>query len=288
MDKASRGAAALNEGRLDDAIKEYTAAIIENPLAPDYFIKRSTAYQRASPPQYDAALKDAETAVVLAHRRAKRELIAQAQLRRAIILYCLERYGDSEFILGVVKKLNGSEKTLPIWENKVKQKKNKLPEGDEKAIVTVKELPVIEEKEKDTTIDTVKDEAKDTAKPLSTVSASSKVPEQTPPNKIKHDWYQSSDKVYFTLLAKGVPKEQATVQISTSSVSIFKHQTRTVMTNKLLDQYLFPNSHRLHFRICSRPSIRSHFAYQIHIHYYTYQSRSNPPESDTGPKVVEA
>lgn len=215
MDKASRGAAALNEGRLDDAIKEYTAAIIENPLAPDYFIKRSTAYQRASPPQYDAALKDAETAVVLAHRRAKRELIGQAQLRRAIVLYCLERYGDSEFILGVVKRLNGSEKTLPIWENKVKQKKSKLAEGDEKAMVTVKELPVIEQKE-----DTVKDKTKDTEKLSSTVSASSKAPEQTPPNKIKHDWYQSSDKVYFTLLAKGVPKEQATVQMSSSSVSI--------------------------------------------------------------------
>jgi len=214
MDKASRGAAALNEGRLDDAIKEYSAAIAENPLAPDYFIKRSTAYQRASPPQYDAALKDAENAVVLAHRRAKRELIAQAQLRRAIVLYCLERYGDSEFILGVVKKLNQSEKTLPIWENKIKQKKSKLPEGDEKSVVTVKELPVIEEKEDDTVNDTVKDKAKETEKP------SSKVPEQTPPNKIKHDWYQSSDKVYFTLLAKGVPKEQATIQIRNSSVSI--------------------------------------------------------------------
>jgi len=227
MDKASRGATALNEGRLDDAIKEYTAAITENPLAPDYFIKRSTAYQRASPPQYAAALKDAETAVVLAHRRAKRELIAQAQLRRAIILYCLERYGDSEFILGVVKRLNGSEKTLPIWQNKVKQKKSKLPEGDEKAAITVTELPVIEQKEEDTTSESVK--AKDTAKPSSTVSStsSSKAPEQTPPNKIKHDWYQSSDKVYFALLAKGVPKEQATVQISSSSVSISRHQTRT-------------------------------------------------------------
>ena len=230
MDKASRGATALNEGRLDDAIKEYTAAITENPLAPDYFIKRSTAYQRASPPQYDAALKDAETAVVLAHRRAKRELIAQAQLRRAIILYCLERYGDSEFILGVVKRLNGSEKTLPIWENKVKQKKGKLAEGDEKAAITVKELPVIEQKEEDTTSESVK--AKDAAKPSSAVStSSSKVPEQTPPNKIKHDWYQSSDKVYFTLLAKGVPKEQATVHISSSSVSISKHQTQAAIAN---------------------------------------------------------
>lgn len=228
MDKASRGAVALKEGRLDDAIKEYTAAIAENPLAPDYFIKRSTAYQRASPPQYDAALKDAETAVVLAHRRAKRELIAQAQLRRAIILYCLERYGDSEFILGVVKRLNESEKTLPIWENKVKQKKSKLPEGDEKAMITVTELPVIEHKAEDIASESAKDKAKDTVKPSSSMSTSSKLPEQTPPNKIKHDWYQSSDKVYFTLLAKGVPKQQAIVQINSSSVSsLFQTSSRS-------------------------------------------------------------
>lgn len=234
MDKASRGAAALNEGRLDDAIKEYTAAIAENPLAPDYFIKRSTAYQRVSPPQYDAALKDAEAAVVLAHRRAKRELIAQAQLRRAIVLYCMERYGDSEFVLGVVKRLNESEKTLPIWENKVKQKMSKLPEGDEKVVVTVKEMPVIEKEEEDT--------AKDKAKPASAASTSPKAPEQTPPNKIKHDWYQNNDKVYFTLLAKGVPKEQATVQISNSSVSISNiNREQSWLTNPRLASH-FPQS----------------------------------------------
>jgi suppressor of G2 allele of SKP1 len=207
MDQASRGAAALSAGNFDEAIKEYTAAIALNSNSPDYFIKRSTAYQRASPPQYDAALSDADTAVVLAHKRAKRELIAQAQLRRAIILFGLERYADAKFVLDVVKRLNEKEKTLPIWENKINQKMKALSEDDEKAKVTVKELPDIELQ---------KPEPAATSQP----TAATKIPEQTPPSKIKHDWYQNNDKVYFTLLAKGVPKDRTTVEINDLSISI--------------------------------------------------------------------
>ena len=211
MDQASRGAAALNAGKFDEAIQEYTAAITVNSNSPDYFVKRSTAYQRASPPQYEAALSDADTAVVLAHKRAKRELIAQAQLRRAIVLFCLERYGDAQFVLQVVRKLDEKEKTLPIWENKVKQKLKALSEGDDKAKVTVEELPKIEAPKSSST---------QTSQATVAIPTASKPVEQTPPNKIKHDWYQNNEKVYFTLLAKGVPKEQATIQIAEQSISI--------------------------------------------------------------------
>lgn len=211
MDQASRGAAALDAGNFNEAIKEYTAAIAINSNSPDYFIKRSTAYQRASPPQYDAALSDADIAVVLAHKRAKRELIAQAQLRRTIILFSLERYADARFVLDIVKRLNEKEKTLPIWENKLKQKLKTLSEDDEKAKVAVKELPDIE-------VEKLKPAA--TTQSTGSPSTAAKAPDQTPPSKIRHDWYQSNDKVYFTLLAKGVPKDRATVEINDGSISI--------------------------------------------------------------------
>lgn len=211
MDQASRGAAALNAGKVDEAIKEYTAAIAINSNSPDYFIKRSTAYQRASPPQYDTALSDAETAVVLAHKRAKRELIAQAQLRRAIVLFCQGRYGDAQFVLDIVKKFNDKEKTLPIWDSKIKLKLKNLSEDDEKTKATVKELPDVE-------VPTPESTPK--ASSASTASAAPKVPEQTPPSKIKHDWYQNNEQVYFTLLAKGVPKDKSTIQINETSISI--------------------------------------------------------------------
>ena len=62
------------------------------------------AYTRLSPPDHQAAFNDAELAVSLATKRAKRELIADSQLRRAVTLFNLERYGDAKQCLhwGVV------------------------------------------------------------------------------------------------------------------------------------------------------------------------------------------
>jgi suppressor of G2 allele of SKP1 len=40
---------------------------------------------------------------------------------------------------------------------------------------------------------------------------------QTQLEKIRHDWYQNSENVYFTLLAKGVPKDKAQIEIREQS-----------------------------------------------------------------------
>jgi suppressor of G2 allele of SKP1 len=206
MDQAARGATALSARNYAEAIKEYTAAIAVNSTSPDYFIKRSTAYQRSSPPKLDFALDDAENAVLLAIKRAKRELIAEAQMRRAIVLFAQERYGDAGFVLGIVKKLNSKEKTLPIWEGKVKLKLKDLSADDEKAKVTVQETPSAKEEPKAKAADSKPAQATQTL--------------QTPPSKIKDEWYQMHDRVVLTLLAKGVPKDKATVEINETSVSI--------------------------------------------------------------------
>ena len=206
MDRAARGAVALTAGRHEDAINEYTAAIALNPSSPDYFIKRSTAYQRSKPPKLDLALNDADNAVLLAVKRARRELIADAQMRRATVLFHLERYGDAGFLFGIVKRLNDKEKTIQIWENKVMLKLKDLSEEDAKARVTVEEIPTAKPK------DMSKDVDAETKPPPTVV--------QTPPNKIKHDWYQTNDKVILTLLARGVPKDKAVVEIHEHSVSI--------------------------------------------------------------------
>lgn len=206
MDDASRGAAALNANKYDEAIKHYTDAIAKHPGAVDYFIKRSTAYQRSS--KYAEALKDADQAVILAHKRARRELIKDAQLRRAIALFFNEQYANAEHILGIVKKLDEKEKTLPIWSMKVAAKLKDLPEGDERRKVTVKDVP---------------DEAsKASSSPESAQAAApakaAVIP--TPADKIKHDWYQNDQNVTFNLLAKGVPKEKLTVEIDKDSLTI--------------------------------------------------------------------
>ncbi|KAF2179884.1 SGS-domain-containing protein [Zopfia rhizophila CBS 207.26] len=214
MDQAARGAAALKDSNFEEAIKQYTAAIATNPNAVDYYIKRSTAYQRTS--KYPEALADAEIAVVLAHKRAKRELIKESQLRRAIALFFLERYADAEFILGIVKKLDEKEKTLGIWTMKIAGKLKGLEEGDERKKVTAKEVPDVEIPSASNSTATKSEYS--TAAPAAAIAPTPVVP--TPANKIKHDWYQNNENVYFTLLAKGVPKDKATVEIEKDSLSI--------------------------------------------------------------------
>ncbi|KAF2646785.1 SGS-domain-containing protein [Massarina eburnea CBS 473.64] len=210
MDQAARGAAALSANKYDEAIQHYTSAIASNPKAVQYYVQRSAAYQRSS--KYAEALVDAELAVALAHDRARRELIKDAQLRRGIALYFNERYADAEHIFAIVKKLDEKEKTLQIWTMKVAAKLKDLPEDDERRKVTVEDVPVVELPSGQTPAPaaSVKSATPPAPKPV--------VP--TPADKIKHDWYQDNEKVVFTLMAKGVPKDKATVDIDQDSLSI--------------------------------------------------------------------
>lgn len=209
MDAARKGEAALSASNYDEAIQHFTGAIQSNPVAVKYYINRSTAYQRVK--KYTEALADAEIAVVLAHKRATRELIKDAQFRRAQQLFFLERYADAEFVLAIVKRLDEKEKTLPIWSSKVAKKLQEIPEGDERRRVTVKDVPEVEAPSATQGPSIKKTEAQvATPKPV--------VP--TPANKIKDDWYQSNDTVTINILAKGAPKDKVTVDFDKDSLSV--------------------------------------------------------------------
>lgn len=213
MDQAKLGAEALSAGNYAEAIKLYTAALAVSPTSPDYLIKRSTAYQRTSPADYQSALADADKAVLSAQKRGKRELIVQGQFRRAIALFGLERYPDCRFLLDVVKRMDPKDKSIPMWESKVNTKISAMEGSTD---VTVKETP--EEKE-DTTVASPPKKA-DTTPTTTSTPAQPPAVNQTPADKIRHDWYQNNDKVYFTLLAKGVPKDKAIIDIQPRSLSI--------------------------------------------------------------------
>jgi len=223
MEAAKRGATALDAGDCATAIKEYAAALQQMPKAVDYYLKRSSAYQRSSPPDYALALKDAETGLHYAFERAKRELIGQAQLRRTTILFNMGQYANAAFVLGFVKKFDEKNKTLPIWETKINGKLKALAEDDPAHTVTTVERPKVDLSE-----GTAKAETKTTsaAAAASTTATSAPVTEtakvlQTPPSQIKHDWYQNKDNVYFSLLAKGVPQDKAHIDIEEHTVSSF-------------------------------------------------------------------
>ncbi|KAL4793351.1 hypothetical protein BDV19DRAFT_391190 [Aspergillus venezuelensis] len=175
MNAASEGDAALARGEALSALQHYTRALVELPRAPTYYIKRSTAYIRYKPtgagPNVHFALRDAEIALALARERAKRDMIMAAQMRMAIALYSLGRYGDAMFLFGLLEEkvlgnkgkegdngsaadkvkdvMSGSKgsgpakslaQELPIWLMKIKSKLNGLEEGDERRKVTVEEV----------------------------------------------------------------------------------------------------------------------------------------------------
>ena len=224
MDAASRGAAALSSKDFNAAIHHYTSAISQSPQAVTYYIQRSIAYTRISPPRYTDALQDAEVAVVLAHKRQKRELIGQAQLRRAIVLFSLEQYEDSKKCFGWAKIFAPKDSALGIWEKKL-ERKEITGEG-----AIVKEVPEVDlqslgkenAKNKEAAAKLDGEKLAESANNNSPTTQAEAAPTavQTPPSKIRHDWYQNNTSVTVNLMAKGIPKDKAQVDLQPNSLSI--------------------------------------------------------------------
>jgi SGS domain/CS domain len=146
MDHAARGAAALSSGDAATAVSAYTQALIQHPSSPDYFIQRSIALTRLKAPhkpQHILSLRDAESAVLLGQRRARREKIQAAQQRRVVALFGLEQYGNAAFVLGTMERWRTKEKRDKMegdmWKAKIEQKMNALAEDDDARQIAVKE-----------------------------------------------------------------------------------------------------------------------------------------------------
>lgn len=125
---------------------------------------------------------------------------------------------------------------LSVWVSKVNKKLQELAEGDQKATVSITEYPKAspltkaeleaELKGKTTAAGASEQQAAAAApaaeqtSPLpesSNFASSSKL--SAAPEKIRHEWYQSSDSVVVTLYAKGVPKDRVVSELKDASVS---------------------------------------------------------------------
>lgn len=219
MDHTLKGAAALEAKDFSAAVTHYTQAIAINSQAVDYYIKRSIAHTRISPSDCAAALNDAEVALTLASKRGKRELIIQAQLRRAIALFSLERYGDAKAAFNWVKEMNKDEKSLHIWAAKVDSKLKALSEDDVKARTSIQRYPDIKVPEQKKETEASKLPPSEPAQGTSNATAQPEVV-QTPANKIRHEWYQTDDTVVVSLFVKGVPKDKASIDIQDTSLAV--------------------------------------------------------------------
>ena len=241
-DPATLGKEALEKREFDLAITHYTTAISSTPQAGPYYTQRSRAYLRVSPPRLTEALSDAEIGVVLAHKRNVLEVIADAQMQRARIFWRLERYGDAVqcFDWGFNRidddykpkdeDFATTLKASRTLRGMAEEKLAKFENDASKAQVTVQRVPDID----------VEHIGNDSRKqnPLSAHGRSAagetptnngqpaptleKKPEamQTPASEIRHDWYQQRDTVCITLLVRGVPKDNTTVDIQPHSLAI--------------------------------------------------------------------
>ncbi|KAK3679702.1 Cochaperone protein [Recurvomyces mirabilis] len=221
MDQADLGKKALAASNYEEAITYYTKALVQSPTSPLYLIQRSTAYQRHK--NYPSALADANRAVLEARKRAKREQIIEAQFRRGVALYSLEKYGDAEFVLGVVKRMDEKFKGLEMWINKCKMTLAKEGLEESKKQCTIEEVPEVEESGKAGEVKFgIEAKTQTAANGVASTEAATtpSQPQQTSADKIRHDWYQNNQNVYFTLLAKGVPKDKAQIDITARSLSI--------------------------------------------------------------------
>ncbi|KAK6356833.1 hypothetical protein TWF718_001173 [Orbilia javanica] len=241
---AAKGAAALSSQDYPAAISYYTQAIEGIPTSVDYYIKRSTAHQRAS--SYSDALADAEIAVILAQRKGNREQLSTSQLRRGIALLLMQQFGDAGACFGWAEKYNEKDKSIPFWQKKLEVDLSKILDDDVRREVTVKEIPDREVPKPSKPASTAKAssskapgdsgrveelpddyeepkkaqsiEPKPTAveppKPAAPAGVS------TPADKIRHEWYQTANSVTISLFVKGVPKESTTVELESNSLSI--------------------------------------------------------------------
>ncbi|KAK3047720.1 Cochaperone protein [Extremus antarcticus] len=211
MEQADLGKRALAGGRYDAATQHYTAALKSVPTSPDYLIQRATAYQRTQ--NYQLALNDAESAVIHAQKRAKRELIVEAQFRRGCALHSLERYGDAQFVFALVKKMEDKHKMVGTWIGRNDNSLKRLAAGDVRAQCVVSETPEVDANGEVKTLPAANGSSSVPAAPVA-------APQQTPAEKIRHEWYQNSTHVYFTLFAKGVPNDKLQIDIQERSLSI--------------------------------------------------------------------
>lgn len=223
--QAALGQKAIEAKDYSGAVKHYTEAL-KSSNSPLWLTQRSTAYQREG--AHELALHDAEDAVLSAISRGKRELIATAQMRRAIALYSLGRYGDARLCFTWARKLNEKEKGLGMWQAKVVAEFDKLDEEAEGRKVTINEVPdkvdrTPKEPQSKTSVARENAPAADAKVPTSgrtTSTTTTAAATQTPKDKIRHEWYQSSSKITITIFAKNVPNDQADIQIGAQSVRI--------------------------------------------------------------------
>ncbi|KAH8591116.1 SGS domain-containing protein [Bisporella sp. PMI_857] len=219
--QADLGKKAILAKDYNTAIEQFTAAIrtnLSNPN-PQWLLERGTSYQRLG--KHELALADAESAYHAGQHRGKRDAMATAQLRRALALHGLKRFGDARLCLNWALKLNEKEKGVTIWMSKVKADYEAAEKSDPEgpAVKTsVKEVPEKVAVKVDESSSGSSGVNKENVKPAPVLS----VPQTqtTQKEKIRTEFFQTQTNVTITIFAKNVPKDTAEVIIKEGSLEV--------------------------------------------------------------------
>lgn len=104
---ASEGVSLVKASKYNEGIEKLTQAL-KLQKAPMWLIERSKAYLRTN--DFDVALHDAEQALSIALGRANRDLMIEAQIRRAVTLFRMHRYADTDLCaFWAIRLLDGAK-----------------------------------------------------------------------------------------------------------------------------------------------------------------------------------
>ncbi|KAF3056290.1 Protein SGT1 like protein A [Daldinia childiae] len=137
---ADAGTKAVGAGKYGEGIEKLSQALKERP-APLWLLERSKAYLRTN--KLDLALHDAEQALQVAFSRANRDYMAEAQIRRAITLFRMDRYADADICaFWAIRLLEQSKATEDDGQQ------NKVDENGD-YVVRASEIKTAEKSDKD-------------------------------------------------------------------------------------------------------------------------------------------
>lgn len=251
-DQASLGHKAIAAKDYQKAI-EYLSAALKGGSAPSWYIDRSIAYQRTH--QFDLALYDAETALLGARSRGRRELMASAQFRRAVALHGLGRMGDSRVALTWAQKLNDKDRAVGFYQNKVAQDYEALGAENENRKITIEEFPQKLETVNKPTAEVASRPATSSTPAHATLATPAAPPTIPTAANIRQEWIQSASKVTITLYAKNVPKDKAEIEFTAHSVSLY-FQLHVTLSNTRSARSGIPNRKWQQLQLHTSSSLR--------------------------------
>jgi suppressor of G2 allele of SKP1 len=246
MEWATKGASALTgHDQAPAAINYFTKALIEHPSSPDYFTQRAVAFSRLKPARHDLALRDAEYAILLAQRRAKREKIQGAQQRRVVALYGLGRYHEARWLLSSMLKWRDKDNKKEKMEHDMWMAKiNGKIKDREDEVDTFTEYPDVDLPDESTMRKWLQEQLKKDgtfrfdgeAEAEGSITAATKIqlthdsadefvdskaePPKSIPSSVRHDFYQNNNNLIVTFYAKKVDPSRFTFNLDSDSVSL--------------------------------------------------------------------